>query len=279
MIGFYVPPAPIGTRQVTRVAEGFLETRWTAADLEAPIRALDWTIRERHVAASRGQDEVWVLVPARAAGIPSVAGGAGMASAGRSLKFSIIMPTYRRAHCLNATMATILAQTYSNWLIVIDNAGDSQVAIADPRISTHVHTERSSAVRPKGPVIRHRRSVLFLTTMTITRYRTIAAPPRPSRQNGARRQDRCARHVNYSYATPGLSAGIRRAETDGPCQISLTIAGLCRATAGRRGDISSPFASRRAARIEVRGRPARRSAEALHAAMMTARSDAGWRRR
>lgn len=60
--------------------------------------------------------------------------------------FSIVMPTYRRAHTLGRTLETVLAQTYRRWeLILVDNAGDARVPCMDPRIRLHVHAGRASA--------------------------------------------------------------------------------------------------------------------------------------
>lgn len=60
--------------------------------------------------------------------------------------FSIVMPTYRRAHTLGRTLETLLAQTYRRWeLILVDNAGGAKVPVADPRIHLHVHAGRASA--------------------------------------------------------------------------------------------------------------------------------------
>ena len=61
-------------------------------------------------------------------------------------RFSIVMPTFRRPHTIFATIATIQAQTYPHWeLIVVDNAGDAGYAFSDPRIRLVVHAERTSA--------------------------------------------------------------------------------------------------------------------------------------
>ena len=68
-------------------------------------------------------------------------------------QFSIVMPTFRRPHTLFETIATIQKQTYPHWeLIVVDNAGDADLAFSDPRIRTFVHSEHTSAshARNKG---------------------------------------------------------------------------------------------------------------------------------
>jgi glycosyltransferase involved in cell wall biosynthesis len=54
--------------------------------------------------------------------------------ADRPLQVSIIMPTYRRPHCIGAAVGSVLAQTYPHWqLIVSDNGGDGY-RFDDPRI-------------------------------------------------------------------------------------------------------------------------------------------------
>ncbi|HWM89284.1 MAG TPA: glycosyltransferase family A protein [Thermoanaerobaculia bacterium] len=61
-------------------------------------------------------------------------------------KFSIVMPTYRRPHTIHRTIASIRAQTYREWeLIVVDNAGDGGYGFEDPRIRVLVHSEKTSA--------------------------------------------------------------------------------------------------------------------------------------
>ncbi|QEH38557.1 UDP-Glc:alpha-D-GlcNAc-diphosphoundecaprenol beta-1,3-glucosyltransferase WfgD [Aquisphaera giovannonii] len=52
----------------------------------------------------------------------------------RTLKVSIIMPTYRRPHTIGQAIGSVLAQTHADWeLIVSDNAGDGY-RFDDPRI-------------------------------------------------------------------------------------------------------------------------------------------------
>jgi len=58
-------------------------------------------------------------------------------------KVSIIMGTYRRQHIIGRTVATLLAQDYQNWeLIVINNEKGGAVNLPnDPRIQIHEHSE------------------------------------------------------------------------------------------------------------------------------------------
>jgi glycosyltransferase involved in cell wall biosynthesis len=62
------------------------------------------------------------------------------------MKFSIITPTYRRADMLRRAVASVVAQTYSDWemIIVNDSPDDASYqdfasSINDPRISYHVN--------------------------------------------------------------------------------------------------------------------------------------------
>lgn len=67
--------------------------------------------------------------------------------------FSIIIPTYNRTHILPRTIASVLAQTYSNWECIIvddgstDNTKDLIASYTDPRIKYIYQTnaERSAA--------------------------------------------------------------------------------------------------------------------------------------
>src|SRR5687767_12163301 len=71
-------------------------------------------------------------------------------------KFSIVMPTYRRPHSIHGTIATIQAQTYRNWeLIVVDNAGDGEYRFDDPRIRVFIHAERTSASHARNMGLRY----------------------------------------------------------------------------------------------------------------------------
>jgi glycosyltransferase involved in cell wall biosynthesis len=83
------------------------------------------------------------------------------AASGSPWTISIVMPTYRRPHTLYRTVATIAAQTYERWqLVVVDNAGDGGYRFADPRIEVHVHAERPSASYARNQGLRHARGRL-----------------------------------------------------------------------------------------------------------------------
>lgn len=71
-------------------------------------------------------------------------------------QFSIVMPTYRRPHTIRRTIATIQAQTYRRWeLIVVDNAGDGGYRFDDPRIRAVVHAEKTSASHARNMGLRY----------------------------------------------------------------------------------------------------------------------------
>ena len=71
-------------------------------------------------------------------------------------QFSIVMPTYRRPHTIDRTIATVRAQTWRDWeLIVVDNAGDGGYRFEDPRIRVHVHAETTSASHARNMGLRY----------------------------------------------------------------------------------------------------------------------------
>jgi SAM-dependent methyltransferase len=153
VIDFYVPPAAYGPRRTQRVGEGFLETRWSVRDVEAPIQRCGWRVQQRRaLAGAPGEaDELWILGPARAG-----RGAPVRARPSPAPKISIIMPTYRRAHTIHRTVATIRDQTYPHWeLIVVDNAGDGGYAFDDPRIRVYCHAAVPSASYARNQGIRY----------------------------------------------------------------------------------------------------------------------------
>jgi SAM-dependent methyltransferase len=143
VVSFYVAPAGRGrTRETRRVGENFLETRWTPADLETPVERAGWRIGRRIPAPAADWDTCWVVEPP----------GTGK----QILKFSIVMPTYRRPHTIRRAVASILAQTHRAWeLIVIDNAGDANYRFDDPRIQIYRHTGRTSASYARNQGLRY----------------------------------------------------------------------------------------------------------------------------
>lgn len=68
--------------------------------------------------------------------------------------FSIVMPTFKREHVIQRTIDTILAQTFSDWeLIVVDNAG-SKYRFEDPRIRCFTFLEKRGASHARNFGIR-----------------------------------------------------------------------------------------------------------------------------
>jgi glycosyltransferase involved in cell wall biosynthesis len=155
VVDFYIPPVSHGARRANSSGEGILETQWTVADLETPIRRIDWHVGQKLTIACHPQevDVVWILAPAESA---RTAGASGAAMPLPPIKFSIILPTYRRPHTLVRTVELIRAQTYPQWeLIVVDNAGDGQYRFADERIRVYVHAERPSASYARNQGLRY----------------------------------------------------------------------------------------------------------------------------
>jgi glycosyltransferase involved in cell wall biosynthesis len=207
LVDFYVPPARGGDPHTARVGEGFLETRWPVAEVEAPVAAAGWSVRERRTLP--GGDQIWVLA------LPSLdplflSAGAEARSLDEPFKFSIVMPTFRRPHRLAATVATVLAQTYANWeLIIIDNAGDCALRFDDPRISVHVHAEKASAAHARNQGVRYVRGdlVCFFDDdddmfPTYLEQFAKAFTRHPHAQMACCGMVVHAGRVNYSFATP-----------------------------------------------------------------------------
>jgi glycosyltransferase involved in cell wall biosynthesis len=113
-------------------------------------------LRQRHAGSGSEEEEIWVLSP-RAASLEPLAPAATPERApGDPLRFSIVMPTFRRGHRLPATVATVLAQRYPHWeLIVVDNAGDCDLRVDDPRVSVHRHVGKASAAYARNQGLRH----------------------------------------------------------------------------------------------------------------------------
>jgi len=72
------------------------------------------------------------------------------------MKFDIIMPTFKRQHCIDNTIKTILGQTHQDWsLIIVDNDGSQPYSFEDPRIKCFVHRERQSAAYARNRGVRY----------------------------------------------------------------------------------------------------------------------------
>ena len=206
VLDFYVPPTQTGEPRTRRVGEGFLETRWSATDVEMPAAAAGWTVRERLML---GSEALWVLAPPALEPLflrPSQ----DHRSVDEPLKFSIIMPTFRRPHRLPATVATVLAQTYSNWeLIIVDNAGDCRLGFSDPRVSLHVHAEKASASYARNQGLRYANGdlVCFFDDdddmfPTYLEQFALALGRNPAAQMACCGMVLHGGRINYSFATP-----------------------------------------------------------------------------
>jgi glycosyltransferase involved in cell wall biosynthesis len=125
-------------------------------------------------------------------------------------KFSIVMPTYRRPHTIHRTIATIQAQTYRNWeLIVVDNAGDGEYEFDDPRILVYVHAERTGASYARNVGLRYATGdlVCFFDDDDDMDPDYLAALAAAFQAQPAARMVRCGMRMpdgveNYSHATP-----------------------------------------------------------------------------
>lgn len=146
VVDFYVPPVDSGKSRTVSVGGGFLETQWAAEDLIGPITSAGWGVYQRFpiAGALHEKDVVWVVAPSE------------LAHEWNNPKVSIVMPTYRRPHTIFRTVDSIVAQTYSNWeLIIIDNAGDASYQFEDPRIHLHHDAGMTSASYARNQGVRH----------------------------------------------------------------------------------------------------------------------------
>jgi glycosyltransferase involved in cell wall biosynthesis len=72
------------------------------------------------------------------------------------LKVSIVMATYRRAHTIQRTVRQILAQTYTNWeLIIVNNSRAGDYFFADPRVQVYRHASHASASYARNQGLSH----------------------------------------------------------------------------------------------------------------------------
>jgi glycosyltransferase involved in cell wall biosynthesis len=120
------------------------------------------------------------------------------------------MPTYRRQHTIHRTVAKIIAQSYSNWeLIVVDNARSGDYRFADPRIQVYRHAARASASYARNEGVRYATGELVLffddDDDMFPNYleRIVAA----FRENPSAKMVRCGMHhsdgqLHFTYATP-----------------------------------------------------------------------------
>jgi glycosyltransferase involved in cell wall biosynthesis len=200
VVDFYIPTTTTKASCTERVGDSFLETRWAAADIKAPIAADGWSVEAKLNFKNGGEiDEVWIVAPAietsEEAGQP---------------KISIIMPTYRRSHTIFRTVQSIRAQTYSNWeLIIVDNEGSGDYRFNDPRISVHVHAERASASYARNQGVSYARGelVCFFDDDDYMFPNYLETFVRAFAEKPSVKMVRCgmvvtAGRINFSYATP-----------------------------------------------------------------------------
>jgi glycosyltransferase involved in cell wall biosynthesis len=146
VLGFYKRPRTQGCRYTTRLNENFLETCWTATELETRISKAGWRVSERFTITGslNEKDEIWIL-KGNQKNVESDCSDKGTNNKEQP-KINIIMPTYRRSHTIFHAVESIINQTYDNWeLIIIDNAGDGNYYFDEPRIRVYCHTGRISA--------------------------------------------------------------------------------------------------------------------------------------
>jgi glycosyltransferase involved in cell wall biosynthesis/SAM-dependent methyltransferase len=150
VIDFYIPPVPEGSRRTITNGENFLETCWAVPEISDSLSAEGWYISEQMNITSMPteRNEVWIVRPSLTQ--ESVQDGQGR------LKVSIVMPTYHRQHAILQTIATIKAQSYTNWeLLIIDNAGDGAYSFADSRIHVFCHADYPSASYARNVGLAH----------------------------------------------------------------------------------------------------------------------------
>ncbi len=152
VLDFYLPPQVGNCRDMHRIGEGFLETRWTRADVEVPISQAGWRVDRLLTlkAASGEADAIWILSSVKD---PS---NSDLVHKPEPFKISIVMPTYRRSHTLLRTVQMVQAQTYRNWqLIIIDNGNEAEYEFNDPRIQIYGHSERLGASYARNQGLRY----------------------------------------------------------------------------------------------------------------------------
>jgi len=223
VIDFYVRPGTEG-RTTARVGAGFLETRWTVADIEEAAGDCAWNVLRRHRTGRDG--ELWILVNRDASQLASELDE----TLGGDPKISIVMPTYRRPHTLPRTLRSVVAQTYRNWeLILIDNAGDAVLPFQDERIRLFRETAQASASFARNCGVGQATGdfVCFFDDddlMLPTYLESFVSAFRHHRKAAIVRCGMLVtgNRVNYSYATPECC--LRREfatatwDNSGPCQ-------------------------------------------------------------
>ncbi|MCP4214121.1 MAG: glycosyltransferase, partial [bacterium] len=199
VLGFFIPPVHSGSHKVNRVGENFIDTQWTARELETIIRENHWILHEQlDIRAGDGENNtLWTLMPADVENKSKV-------------KISIVMPTYKRSHSIFRTVDLIRRQSFTDWeLIVVDNDGCTRYDFDDPRIRVYCHNSRSSAsyARNKGLQYATGELVCFFDDDDDMFPDYLERFAHAFRQNPNAKMVRCGMIVtggktNYSYATP-----------------------------------------------------------------------------
>ena len=204
--GWHLPPVPEATSQTRLAPGGFYENRWAESSLERVIVSAAWEVQARcELRAGAGeQDTLWLLGP-----------GNGQSTAAEDavrppLKFSLIMPTYRRPHTLFRTVRSVLNQTYPRWeLILVDNAGENAYQFTDPRISVYEHPERTGASYARNIGLRYATGdlICFFDDDDDMYPEYLERFAEAFTGHPEAKMVRCGMHlsdeaVNYSYATP-----------------------------------------------------------------------------
>ena len=205
VVDFYLPPSAEGERQVARVGEGFLETRWLSREIQAPVERAGWWVEAGGRLSGQGlargeEDEFWILTPRPLLITPEP---------GRP-KISIIMATYHRPHTIFRTVQMIQAQTYRNWeLIIVDNAGDGGYRFSDPRVRVYSHAAVRSASYARNQGLQYATGdlVCFFDDDDDMFPRYLERFATAFETHPAARMVRCGmlvsnEQVNFSYATP-----------------------------------------------------------------------------
>jgi glycosyltransferase involved in cell wall biosynthesis len=73
------------------------------------------------------------------------------------MKFSIVMPTYRRPHTLWRAVCSVVGQGHQDWELILVNNDTGPLAElpSDPRIKVHHHAERPSASYARNQGLRY----------------------------------------------------------------------------------------------------------------------------
>ncbi len=231
LVAFYVTPSEGLPRETRIVGGGFLETRWTAKDLLKPIEGHGWHLAHRYERDDLVGEStaIWQLTPKGAA--PRQRPPRPRVRAADSpLPVSIVMPTYRRAHTLLRAVEMVLAQSHTDWeLIVVDNFGDVAELPADDRIRLYRHTERPSSSYARNVGLGYARGELicFFDDDDDMYPSYLASFVEVFRRRPRVSLVRCgmlvsSNRVNFSYATPECCIRRRYAtptwDSNGPAQ-------------------------------------------------------------